>query len=128
DGIGPEVVLAAASVLRAVASRFGHDFALTEAPIAAARLRGGLPPLPDETLAAARRADAILLGAVGDPAFDRGDSSHRPEAALLGIRRELGLYATLRPARVWPGLEHAGPLKPDVLAGTDMLVVRELTG
>ena len=80
------------------------------------------------TLAAARTADAILLGAVGDPAFDRGPSSGRPEAALLGIRKALGLYANLRPARVWPSLETAGPLKPEVLAGTDMLVVRELTG
>jgi 3-isopropylmalate dehydrogenase len=128
DGIGPEVVTAAAGVLRAIAVRFGHRFDLTEAPIGAAALRRGLPPLPDETLAAARRADAILLGAVGDPEFDRGDSSRRPEAALLAIRRDLKLYANLRPAKVWRGLENAGPLKPEVLAGTDMLVVRELTG
>src|SRR3989338_4668980 len=66
--------------------------------------------------------------AVGDPEFDRGDSSRRPESALLGIRRELKLYANLRPAKVWPGLENAGPLKPEVLAGTDLLVLRELTG
>ncbi len=128
DGIGPEVVAAAAAVLRTIAAVFGHEFQLHEALIGAAALRRGLPPLPDDTLAAARAADAILLGAVGDPAFDRGESSGRPEAALLGIRRELTLYANLRPARVWPGLEDAGPLKPDVLAGTDMLVVRELTG
>jgi 3-isopropylmalate dehydrogenase len=128
DGIGPEVVAAAASVLRAVADRFGHSLDLLEAPIGAAALRRGLPPLPDETLASARRAPAILLGAVGDPAFDTGDASARPEAALLAIRRELGLYANLRPARVWPGLETAGPLKPEILAGTDMLIVRELTG
>jgi 3-isopropylmalate dehydrogenase len=70
----------------------------------------------------------VLLGAVGDPEFDRGDSSRRPEAALLAIRRELSLYANLRPARVWPGLEEDGPLKPDVVRGTDMLIVRELTG
>jgi 3-isopropylmalate dehydrogenase len=128
DGIGPEVVAAAADVLRATASRFGHSFQLPEAIIGAAALRRQLPPLPDETLAAARRAQAVLLGAVGDPEFDRGPSSGRPEAALLGIRKALGLYANLRPARVWPGLESAGPLKPGVLAGTDMLVVRELTG
>ncbi len=128
DGIGPEVVAAAADVLRAVARRFGHDFELPEAIIGAAALRKNLPPLPDDTLTAARSANAILLGAVGDPAFDRGPSSGRPEAALLGIRKALGLYANLRPARVWPGLEAAGPLKPEVLAGTDMLVVRELTG
>jgi 3-isopropylmalate dehydrogenase len=101
---------------------------MTEAHIGAAALRRGLPPLPPETLGAARSADGILLGAVGDPEFDRGDASRRPESALLAIRRELQLYANLRPARVWPGLENAGPLKPEVLAGTDMLVVRELTG
>ena len=128
DGIGPEVVAGAASVLRAVADRYGHQFELREAAIGGAALRQDLPPLPEETLAAAREADAILLGAVGDPAFDRGDSSRRPETALLAIRRELQLYANLRPAKVWPGLDAAGPLKPEILAGTDMLVVRELTG
>ena len=128
DGIGPEVVAAAASVLRAVASRFNHQFDLDEAPIGGAALRRDLAPLPDETLAAARAADAILLGAVGDPAFDRGDSSRRPETALLAIRRELKLYANLRPAKVWAGLESSGPLKTSVVSGTDMLVVRELTG
>ena len=128
DGIGPEVVTAAEQVLEAVAARFNHHFTFESAPIGGAALRAGLPPLPAETLEAARRCDAVLLGAVGDPEFDRGDSSRRPEAALLGIRRELGLFANLRPARVWPGLESAGPLKPEVLAGTDVLVVRELTG
>jgi 3-isopropylmalate dehydrogenase len=128
DGIGPEVVAAAARVLRAVAEKFNHTFDLQEAIIGAAALKRGLAPLPDETLAAARTANAILLGAVGDPAFDKGPSSQRPEAALLGIRKALGLFANLRPARVWPHLESAGPLKPEVLAGTDMLVVRELTG
>jgi 3-isopropylmalate dehydrogenase len=128
DGIGPEVVAGAGRVLRAVANAFNHTFELPEAIIGAAALRKGLAPLPDETLAAARSANAVLLGAVGDPEFDRGPSSGRPEAALLGIRKALGLYANLRPARVWPNLETAGPLKPEVLAGTDMLVVRELTG
>jgi len=128
DGIGPEVVAAAERILRAVGARYGHDFTLESALIGGAALRSGLPPLPDDTLRAARAADAVLLGAVGDPEFDKGDSSRRPEAALLAIRKALGLYANLRPARVWPGLEAAGPLKPDVLAGTDMLVVRELTG
>src|SRR4029453_15204857 len=128
DGIGPEVVSAAAAVLRAVAARFSHDFDLQEAHIGAAALRRGLPPLPDDTLAAARASSAILLGAAGDPEFDKGDSSRRPETALLQIRRELKLYANLRPARVWPGLEDSGPLKSTVLSGTDMLVVRELTG
>jgi 3-isopropylmalate dehydrogenase len=128
DGIGPEVVAAAATILRTIAGTFAHNFTLTEAIIGAAALRQSLLPLPDATLTAAKAADAILLGAVGDPAFDKGPSSGRPEAALLGIRKALGLYANLRPARVWPGLEDAGPLKASVLAGTDMLVVRELTG
>ena len=128
DGVGPEVVAGAASVLQAVASRFGHQFDLHQALIGAAALRQNLPPLPEETLAAARVADAILLGAVGDPAFDKGDSSRRPETALLQIRRELKLYANLRPAKMWAGLESSGPLKTEIVSGTDMLVVRELTG
>ena len=128
DGIGPEVVAAAASVLRAIGSRFNHQFRLDEGTIGGAALRKGLAPLPAETLAAARVSNAILLGAVGDPEFDRGDSSRRPETALLAIRRELKLYANLRPAKVWAGLEDAGPLKTTVVSGTDMLVVRELTG
>lgn len=128
DGIGPEVVAAAEQVLRAVAARFNHHFTLQSAPIGGAALGKGLDPLPDDTLNAARRADAVLLGAVGDPEFEKADASRRPEAALLKIRRELRLYANLRPARVWPGLEASGPLKPEVLRGTDMLVVRELTG
>ena len=128
DGIGPEVVAAAERVLRAVAERFHHDFSLDRAPIGGRALSAGLPPLPAETLEKARGAQAILLGAVGDPAYDTAPPSERPEAALLAIRRELGLYANLRPARVWPGLEAAGPLKPEVLAGTDLLIVRELTG
>src|SRR5688500_8312209 len=128
DGIGPEVVAAAAAVLRTIAERSGHDFTLSEGIIGGAALKGGLPPLPEETLRAAGESDAILLGAVGDPAFDTSPPSQRPEAALLRLRRELGLYANLRPARVWPGLESAGPLKPEVLAGTDLLLFRELAG
>src|SRR3954464_15864007 len=128
DGVGPEVVAGAASVLETVAFRFGHQFDLHTGLIGAAALRHNLAPLPDDTLAAARDVNAILLGAVGDPAFDKGDSSRRPETALLQIRRELKLYANLRPAKMWPGLESAGPLKPSVFAGPDMLVVRELTG
>lgn len=128
DGVGPEVVAGATIVLQAVAASFGHQFTFREELIGGAALRRGLPPLPDATLASAAAADGILLGAVGDPEFDHGDSSRRPEAALLRIRRELNLYANLRPARVWAGLEDAGPLKAEILAGTDMLIVRELTG
>jgi 3-isopropylmalate dehydrogenase len=128
DGIGPEVVAAAERVLRAVADRYHHQITFTSGVIGGAALKQGLPALPDETLVAARAADGILLGAVGDPSFDTAPPAQRPEAALLKIRRELGLYANLRPARVWPGLESAGPLKPEILKGTDLLMFRELTG
>jgi 3-isopropylmalate dehydrogenase len=128
DGIGPDVVDAAVRVLNRVAERFGHEWTFSKQQIGGVALRAGLPPLPDETLAAAKNADAILLGAVGDPSFDNRPPAERPEAALLGIRRELGVFANRRPARVWPGLEEAGPLKPSILAGTDLVVVRELLG
>jgi 3-isopropylmalate dehydrogenase len=128
DGIGPEVVDAAAGVLRAVARRFGRTFELRAWPIGGAALRAGRPALPPDTLRACRSADAILLGAVGDPEFDAAPRHQRPESGLLALRRELGVFANLRPARVWPQLADAGPLKPDVVAGTDLFIVRELTG
>ncbi len=128
DGIGPEVVGAAERVLRTVADRFGHTFETRAWPIGGAALASGESPLPPDTLAACLAADAVLLGAVGDPRFERAPRHQRPEQALLALRRALGVYANLRPARVWPGLEHSGPLVPDRLAGTDLLIVRELTG
>ena len=128
DGIGPEVVAAAEQVLRAAGERFGHTFTMTSHPVGGAALRAGGPPLPDETRAACLAADAVLLGAVGDPAFDRGSSAGRPETALLQLRRALGVFANLRPARVWPGLENGGAFKPERVAGADLLIVRELTG
>ena len=102
DGIGPEVTDAAAKVLETVAARFNHSFTLTRWPVGAAALRVGDPPLPDSTRTACLAADAVLLGAVGDPAFSDGPSERRPETALLQLRRELGLFANLRPAKVWP--------------------------
>jgi 3-isopropylmalate dehydrogenase len=128
DGIGPEVVAAASRVLSRVGGKFGHTFQFVEAAIGAAAIRAGLPALPPVTLAAAKSAQAILLGAIGDPAFDHLPPAERPESALLAIRKHLGVYANLRPARVWSGLENAGPLKPEVLRGTDLIVVRELRG
>jgi 3-isopropylmalate dehydrogenase len=128
DGIGPEVTEAAARVLRTVGERFDHEFELVRCAIGGAALRNGEPPLPKATLEACLGARAALLGAVGDPAFDREEPSRRPEAGLLALRRALGAYANLRPARVWPGLEDAGPLKASTLAGTDLLIVRELIG
>ncbi len=128
DGIGPEVTAAAVAVLQRVAERLDHRFTFSEGLIGGAALRTGQTPLPGDTLAASRSVDAILLGAVGDPSFDGRPPGQRPESALLQLRSALGLYANLRPAIAWPGLEGSGPLKPEVLAGTDLLVVRELTG
>jgi 3-isopropylmalate dehydrogenase len=128
DGIGPEVVDAAARLLRALSARAGVEIALDSYLIGGAALRAGLPALPEATLEACRRADAVLLGAVGDPAFDHLPSADRPEGGLLALRRGLGVYANLRPARLWPGFEDAGPLRPEVARGADLLIVRELTG
>ena len=128
DGIGPEVIDAALLVLEATAARFGLSLAFERRLIGAAALHQGLAPLPDETLDACRAADAVLLGAVGHPDFDRAPRNEKPETALLRLRKELGLYANLRPARMWPGLEEAGPLKPERVSGTDLLIVRELAG
>jgi 3-isopropylmalate dehydrogenase len=128
DGIGPSVVDAAVRVLRRVAGRFGHRWTFDTRLIGGAALAATGDPLPADTREAVRHADAVLLGAVGDPAYEAAPPDRRPEAGLLALRRELGVYANLRPARVWRGLETAGPLKPDVLAGTDLVVVRELTG
>jgi 3-isopropylmalate dehydrogenase len=128
DGVGPEVIGAARLVLERVAAVFQHQFSFDSRAIGGAALRRSSSPLPDDTIAACIEADAILLGAVGAPEFDKQPPHLRPEAALLQLRQRLGLYANLRPARVWTGLEAAGPLKPEVLARTDLLVVRELTG
>lgn len=128
DGIGPEVIDAALGVMRAAAGRFEIELDVVSKPVGGAALRAGLPPLPDDTLAACRGADAVLLGAVGDPQFDEGPRDRRPETALLALRKALGVFANLRPALVWPGLEDAGPFRPEKIRGTDMLIVRELTG
>lgn len=128
DGIGPEVVDAAERVLNVVAKRFHHNLTLTRWAIGGAALRGGDVPLPEPTRAACTAADAVLLGAVGDPEFDHGPSEGRPETALLQLRKELGVFANLRPAKVWPGLEDGGSLKPELVRDLDMLIVRELTG
>jgi 3-isopropylmalate dehydrogenase len=115
-------------VLRAVAERFSHRFEITPYPIGAAAIRSEGTPLPDKTLRACLSADAVFLAAVGDPSFDDAPPDRRPEAGLLALRKALGVYANLRPARIFPGLETAGPLKPEVARGLDLLIVRELTG
>ena len=130
DGVGPEIVAEAAKVLNAVATRFGHDFEMNEHPVggAAHDLCGDC--LPDATLAACNAADAVLLGAVGGPKWDALPPEKRPERrALLTLRSELGLFANLRPAKVWDALKGASPLKDEIVVrGIDILIVRELTG
>ncbi|KAA0252937.1 MAG: 3-isopropylmalate dehydrogenase [Acidobacteria bacterium] len=128
DGIGPEVIDAAVGVLREAASREGVPLEVEWAPIGGAALKTSGEPLPESTLAACLGADAVLLGAVGDPAFDAEPPPRRPEAGLLKLRRAMGVFANVRPARVLPGLEGAGPLKPEVARGLDLVIVRELTG
>ncbi len=128
DGIGPEVTEAALAVLRAASARDGLELETSSYPIGAAALRAEGTSLPPATLAACLGADAVLLGAVGDPAFDAEPPARRPEAGLLKLRKELGVYANVRPARTFPGLAAAGPLKPEVAAGLDLVIVRELTG
>ena len=128
DGIGPEVVAEATRVLEAVAKKFGHEVALREGLIGGIAIDQTGSALPDETTAAAREVDAVLLGAVGGPKWDDPAAKVRPEQGLLGIRKALGLYANLRPVSVHPKLVSASPLRPELLAGVDLLVVRELTG
>jgi len=130
DGIGPEIVAEAVKVLRAVAAAYGHDFIFDEQPVGGAAYDAVGDCLPDATLAACRAADAVLLGAVGGPKWDALPPAQRPERrALLTLRKELGLFTNLRPAKVWPCLKDASPLRREIVdAGVDLLVVRELTG
>ncbi len=126
DGIGPEVVGEATRVLQAVATRFGHAFELREAPFGGCAIDATGNPLPHDTLVSCKEADAVLLGAVGGPKWDQGPA--RPEAGLLALRKELGVYANLRPVRAHRRLAHASTLRPEVLEGVDLVIVRELTG
>jgi 3-isopropylmalate dehydrogenase len=128
DGIGPEVIAEAERVLLAVGERFGVRFALERYPIGAAGVAAAGDPFPEATRAAVRAADAVLLGAVGDPALDGAPRHLKPEAGLLGLRALLGVYANLRPVTVHPSLVERSPLKADRLRGVDVLIVRELTG
>ena len=128
DGIGPEVTAGAVAVLKAVEARFGHTFVLSEWLVGARALREKETPLPEDTLAACKDADAVLLGAVGDPAYDLAPFDQRPEYGLLQLRRALAVYANIRPARLYRALAGAGPLRPEIARGLDLVVVRELTG
>ena len=128
DGIGPEVSKQAMEVLKAVATRFDLRLEVTEVPIGGIAYEATGTPLPKETLQACKGADAILLGAVGGPQWESLDYSVRPERALLGVRSELQLYANLRPAITFSDLIHTSSLKPELIIGTDIMVIRELTG
>lgn len=132
DFIGPEVTSAAVEVLRAAAARHGFSFEAEELPFGGHALDSHGSPLPQETLAGVDRADAVLLGAAGGPVGDhpwnRQPRENRVESGILGLRRHLGVYANLRPVTVFSGLERLSPLREEVAGGTDMLIIRELTG
>src|SRR4051794_26340602 len=124
DGIGPEIIAQARRVL----DRLDLKIEFQEAPVGGAAYEVSGDPLPPATLKAAQEADAILFGAVGDPRYDKLERAKRPEQAILGLRKALGLFANLRPAQVHPELAAASALKAEVVAGLDILIVRELTG
>ena len=128
DGIGPEVTASSRQVLEEVGARFGHSFAFQEELIGGAAIDAVSDPLPPATVASCEAADAVLLGAVGGPKWSDPNAPIRPEQGLLKIRAVLGVYANIRPVRIYPELAGASPLKPEILEGVDMLVVRELTG
>jgi 3-isopropylmalate dehydrogenase len=128
DGIGPEIVQQAARVLHCVAERYGHEFEFSTHLIGGCAIDQTGLPLPDETLAACRASQAILLGAVGGPKWDDPRAKTRPEVGLLQIRKQLGLFANLRPIQPHAQLLDASPLKPHIIEGVDILFVRELTG
>ena len=129
DGIGPEIVDAALLILQRIADKYGHCFDFQEYLIGGAAIDKTGKPLPEETVTGCKQSDSVLLGAVGGPKWDDLPSSLRPEKALLGIRAALGLYTNLRPAKLYPALRSASPLKDSVIGdGFDLLIVRELTG
>ena len=128
DGIGPEVVAEGLRVLHAVEKSFGHSFELTELPFGGVAIDSHGDPLPSETLRVCLAADAVLLGAIGGPKWSAPTAKVRPEQGLLKLRKELGVYANLRPVKLEPALIGASTLKPEILEGVDLVFVRELTG
>jgi 3-isopropylmalate dehydrogenase len=128
DGIGPEIVEQALRVLDYLRENAGLDIEVEEGLVGGAAYDATGLPLPDKTLESARSADAILLGAVGGPQYESLERELRPEKALLGLRSELGLFSNLRPALMYPALTEASTLKPEVISGLDLMIVRELTG
>ncbi|MCR4394588.1 MAG: 3-isopropylmalate dehydrogenase [Dehalococcoidales bacterium] len=128
DGIGPEVLDEGIKVLEAVGKRFGHSFELTRGLIGGVAIDAEGTALSDDTLEMCKTKDAVLFGAVGDPKYDDPQAKVHPEDGLLAIRKGLGLFANLRPVKLYPELVNATPLKPEIVKGTDFIVVRELTG
>jgi 3-isopropylmalate dehydrogenase len=128
DGVGPDVMAEATRALEAVATRWGHSFEFEDRLIGGAALDAFGEPMRDEDIAICAKADAIMLGAVGGPKWDGVEQMLRPERGLLKLRKSLRLYANLRPVSVLPALYDASPLKPHLLEGVDLMVVRELTG
>jgi 3-isopropylmalate dehydrogenase len=128
DGIGPEITAVARELLDAVSRRHGFELLYNEQPIGGAAIDATGEPLPPSTLEACREADAVLLAAIGSPQYDSLPREKRPESGLLGLRAGLGLFANLRPVKIIPALAGASSLKPEVIEGVDLLVVRELTG
>jgi len=128
DGIGPEVTEQAVHVLQAIADSSGHRLKVTEKKIGGAALVASNDPLPADTISSCLDSDAVLLGAVGGPAFDSYPAKLRPEAGLLRLRSQLGVFANLRPAICLEGLEALSPLRQDIVHGTDVMIVRELLG
>ncbi|MGT2756978.1 3-isopropylmalate dehydrogenase [Streptococcus ovuberis] len=126
DGIGPEIMAAGLEVLKATAPHLSFDYQTEAMPFGGAGIDACGHPLPAETLSAAREADAILLAAIGSPKYDQAPI--RPEQGLLALRQELGLFANVRPVKLFSGLKHLSPLKPERIDGVDFVVVRELTG
>lgn len=129
DGIGPEVTVQAVKVLKAIAVEFDHRFVFKEAPVGATAIDQFNDPLPEKTLDLCRNTDAILFGAIGHPKYDNNpDAAVRPEQGLLKLRKELGLYANVRPVRAYEALLDKSPLKKEIIEGTDISIYRELTG
>ncbi|MDE6268868.1 MAG: 3-isopropylmalate dehydrogenase [Muribaculaceae bacterium] len=129
DGIGPEISAQGVDVMQAVCNKFGHSVSFTPALVGAAAIDAVGDPFPSETLRICQDSDAVLFSAVGDPKFDNDPSAKvRPEQGLLAMRKQLGLFANIRPVETFPCLLHNSPLRPDLVAGADFICIRELTG
>jgi 3-isopropylmalate dehydrogenase len=129
DGIGPEIIVQALKVVKAAGQKFGHTFTFSEGLVGAIAIDKTGSPLPAETLELCKSSDAVLFGAIGDPKYDNNPAAKvRPEQGLLAMRKELGLYANVRPVTTFPSLVDKSPLKKEIVQGVDILMVRELTG